>query len=144
MFTNSLVSAVTFLALLAPGIVYSAPAPSQSSTVLRRDYGPDSIVTNQAAKLWYDPNFDDGTDNTTGSPFKSYVCYTGTTEQFPPITQWISYNGMQSMASQVFFDINNIDYYQDIWDSIVEVSTKSLVDARFILATILTEVSCCP
>ena len=80
-----------------------------------------------------------------------YNCYYGGWESFPPSEEWASFEKMwsfaqtaleESCASTLSFGPGDSSaQIQDIYDSIQQVAESSLVDHRFILVTILQEVS---
>ncbi|PQE08450.1 glycoside hydrolase protein [Rutstroemia sp. NJR-2017a BBW] len=88
-----------------------------------------------------------------GKGTDSYSCYSGSWESFPPSSKWVSFDAMwnkttsylkESCANTGAFGPGDSQAQIDaMYDSIVKVSEASLVDPRFIFATILQESSGC-
>ncbi len=83
----------------------------------------------------------------------TYVYYQGDETNFPPATAWISfedmwknnYANMQTACSSLKEGSDNSDSeMQYIYDAIQDRANASLVDHRFILATVLQESNGCP
>lgn len=91
-------------------------------------------------------NIYDGTGN-GGSD--SYHCYYGGWENYPPSSEWIQFDDMFNQYKSVMeqgcgnLGISPEDTGEQIgqiWNGIQQVAETSLVDHRFILATIIQEV----
>lgn len=94
-------------------------------------------------------NYNDGTGN---AGTDTYKCYYGSYTGFPDKSKWIEYESMFNHAKQAMRDsCANLgsgafgpgDSDQQIgllWNSIQSIAQSSLVDHRFILATIMQEV----
>lgn len=138
------VAATVALAALAVAV----PTTTQKK-VARVDDPSSAQVTNQAA-------FDSGAANNNNSniqdssvaPVDAYNCYYGDASGFPDKSKWISFedmfNGYKPAMAQ---GCSNLGISPDdtgeqigqIYNAIQQVSIASLVDHRFILATIMQE-----
>jgi hypothetical protein len=113
-------------------------AISISNSLATRN-GVGSVITG-AGLNWYNSDFSTGNSGYNDPQY--YYCFNGPASNFPPFANWMNFYDM--------FDLNQNDQmvYEesgpiqgDIWNAIVSVSQNSLVDARFILAIIMQEVS---
>jgi hypothetical protein len=111
---------------------------SASNSLATRN-GVGSVVTG-AGLDWYNADFSTGNSGYDDPQY--YYCFNGPANNFPPFANWMNFYDM--------FDLNQNDQmvYEesgpiqgDIWNAIVSVSQNSHVDARFILAIIMQEVS---
>ncbi|TAQ89314.1 hypothetical protein B7494_g2359 [Chlorociboria aeruginascens] len=93
------------------------------------------------------------TGDGVGSGNDAYNCYYGSWESYPPKSEWVSFDDMWSYAEG---DLgSSCDYIQstgagdsaaqiqDIYNAIQQVAESSLVDHRFIFATIMQESGGC-
>jgi hypothetical protein len=119
---------------IVPSIHTNAKNP-----VLAARNGVGSVVTG-AGLNWYTSSFSTG--GSGNSDPQHYTCYNGPASNFPSFSSWMNFYDM--------FDLNQADsmVYEesgplqgDLWNSIVQVAANSEVDARFILAVIMQEVS---
>lgn len=80
----------------------------------------------------------------------TYRCYYGGWENFPPQSEWVSFESIWKFSRTALEQsCQNISSFgsgdsaaqiQDIYNSIQQVAESSLVDHRFIFATIMQEV----
>ena len=102
--------------------------------------GIGSSVQSANGLKWYNPSFSAGGKGYEDPNF--YFCFHGIKENFPPIENWMNYNDMFVLNQQT--TLVNFDSGPEqgaIYDAIVQVSQEAKVDARFILAVIMQEVS---
>ncbi|KAI9646645.1 hypothetical protein NHQ30_004642 [Ciborinia camelliae] len=88
-----------------------------------------------------------------GKGTDTYNCYSGGWQSFPPSSKWVSFDAMwnksitylkESCANTGAFGSGDSQaQIQDMYNSILSVASASLVDPRFIYATILQESSGC-
>ena len=118
----------------------SAASTSQTATPTGNDHGsPNAAATVPAALAFYTASPSSG-----GPGYAShatYNCYTGGAQNFPAPSSWVSYNTLWA------FQVNNA--LKPIGDSdaeitaisnaIVSVAQTAMVDARVILAVVITE-----
>lgn len=90
-------------------------------------------------------------------------CYYGNWENFPDMSHWVEFAAMWnnsrramsescsnlgvgscSMGAGAFDEGDNSEQIDQIWNAIKQIAETSLVDHRFILATILQEVGPSP
>lgn len=120
------------------------------------DYEPsDAKVTNAAAFQLGGAtrdNPDDVTDG-TATPVDEYTYYQGPASDFPDPSKWISFKDMWNgnlntlQNSCEWLDVgknSSPEMIQQIYDAIQSRANASLVDHRFIFATILQESNGCP
>ena len=134
-------------------IILIAVAVSQAQGY---DYSPsDAKVTNQQAfnlggATKNDPN---NVQDSNATPVDEYVYYQGDASNFPDSSKWISFkdmwngnlNTLQNSCKWLDQGENNSpEMIQQIFDAIQDRANASLVDHRFIFATILQESNGCP
>lgn len=88
-----------------------------------------------------------------GKGTDTYTCYSGAWQSFPPSSKWVSFDAMwnksttylkESCANTGAFGAGDSPtQIQNMYNSILSVASASLVDPRFIYATILQESSGC-
>lgn len=88
-----------------------------------------------------------------GKGADAYKCYSGDWQAFPPSSKWVSFDGMwnksttylkESCANTGAFGAGDSPtQIEDMYNSILSVAAASLVDPRFIFASILQESSGC-
>ena len=92
------------------------------------------------------------TDDGSGAGRDVYTYYQGDASNFPPKQRWMSFDKMWSANLNTFKNScgwldegsnNSLEVIQDIYDAIQDRANASLVDHRFILATILQESNGC-
>lgn len=92
------------------------------------------------------------TDDGSGAGQDVYTYYHGDASNFPPKERWISFDKMWTANLNTFQNScgwldegsnNTPEMIQDIYDAIQDRANASLVDHRFILATILQESNGC-
>ncbi|QKX54151.1 uncharacterized protein TRUGW13939_01235 [Talaromyces rugulosus] len=134
----------------APHVLVSNPSSQQ---VTSSDAFSSGAGNNDNANI-YDGTGDVGTDQ--------YDCYYGGWGSFPAKSQWIEFDAMWNNSKSAmstscsdlgvgscsdgagaFGDGDNDEQIGLIWNAIQQVAESSLVDHRFILATILQESSGC-
>jgi hypothetical protein len=78
----------------------------------------------------------------------SYTCYYGGWQNFPPSSKWVEFDAMwdytklamQSGCGELGINPQDIgEQIGEIWNAIQQIATNSLMDHRFILATIMQE-----
>lgn len=128
--------------LLFPLLALAAPTTLDTRQVSNAKYNAAAQhVTSQAGLAWYSSSF------TAGAPGKSdpssYTCYSGPAANFPPMSDWTSFNHMWSvMAADALTPIGDSAKEQKLMlQAIKTVSKQAKVDARVILAVIIGEVS---
>lgn len=93
-------------------------------------------------------NIFDGNGNGAGSD--SYTCYYGGWENYPPSSSWVEFDAMFNANKPAMFTgcgalglspEDTDEQVGQIWNAIQQIAEASLVDHRFILATIMQEVS---
>lgn len=87
-------------------------------------------------------------DGTHKAASDKYTCYKGGWKNFPPKTQWLDFLTMWNYNKGNMYNAcsnlgiqpdDNLTQIQQIYSAIQQVSKESLVDHRFILATVVQE-----
>ena len=120
----------TIHALLLSTIALAAPLHPRRNTV---------SVTGSGL-TFFSPNL------TEGSPMQpptAYTCYSGSAANFPPLTQWASFNDLWNFQVTNAFAASgdSSSDIQDLKSSILSTSRAAKVDPRVILGIILQESS---
>jgi hypothetical protein len=111
---------------------------SKNSNILARN-GVGSVVTG-AGLDWYTSSFTTG--NSGYSDPQYYYCFNGPASNFPSFGNWMNFNDMFDLNQQDSLNSEESGAIQgDLYNAIVQVSENAQVDARFILAIIMQEVS---
>ena len=135
-------------AMLADSSATSTTPPTSSPTGSTGPTGPQ--VTNPEAFTTgagnkNNANIYDGTGN---AGTDTYKCYYGGWQNFPPSTEWIEFDAMWNYTKAAIqsgcgdLGISPEDSGEqigEIWNAIQQVAINSLVDHRYILATIMQE-----
>lgn len=110
-----------------------------SNLIAPRD-GAGSVVTSTAGLEWYSSKFHTGA--APRANVSDYVCYSGPTSNFPPISQWASFHDMWVVQKQFALNISgdSTNEISNMNNAIKNISTLAKVDARVILAVIIHEV----
>ena len=134
-------------------IILIAVAASMSN---KYDYSPsDAHVTKQEAFDLGGATYNDpaNVDDSNATPVDQYIYYQGDATKFPDPSKWISFkdiwnanlNTLQNSCQWLGQGENNSpEMIQHIFDAIQDRANASLVDHRFIFATILQESNGCP
>ncbi|KAJ9626945.1 hypothetical protein H2203_003402 [Taxawa tesnikishii (nom. ined.)] len=103
-----------------------------------RGYSGATRVSNPESLDWYSSDYNQGAQP---SQTLQYQCYKGDVSKYPSIAQWLSFNELWNINSPHITARNNgnMQYTQNIHDSIMKISQESNVDARVILAMIMQE-----
>ncbi|RAO69016.1 uncharacterized protein BHQ10_005028 [Talaromyces amestolkiae] len=146
-------------ALAAPGKDIQDGAPHE----LVSDPSSQQVTSSEAFTTGAG-NYDNGNiyDGTGNAGTDQYNCYYGGWENFPPSSQWVEFDAMWNYSKSAmstscsdlgvgscsdgagaFGDGDTGEQIGLIWNAIQQVAEASLVDHRFILATILQESSGC-
>lgn len=149
--------AFAYFAIAAPGVQKEARAAAvsnPSSQKVTSSAAFSSGAGNTANSNIYDGTGNGGTD--------TYNCYYGGWQNFPPNSEWIEFDAMwnytKSAMSTSCSDLgvgscssgagafgagDSGEQIGQIWNAIQQVAESSLVDHRYILATIIQESSGC-
>ncbi|KAF2260405.1 hypothetical protein CC78DRAFT_26282 [Lojkania enalia] len=128
-------STLFFLSLLPFSLAVPTWSTDPQCQTVQVTYGDKSVTLDQRfQKDWYTAV--DSTTATTQTPAGSdqYNCQYKAKSSFPKMSQWLSFDQMWEINA------NLIPEHQDaIKKAIVDISSKSKVDARLILALIMQE-----
>lgn len=138
---------LTFTLLMASGLTLALPQASSNSTSSTSSGPSGAQVTSQAA-------FSSGAGNNNAdlsagvAGSDSYTCYNGGWQNFPDHSKWVSFTdmfnsnkaSMKSQCSGLNTTADTDDQIGYVYNAIMEVSKASLVDPRYILATVMQEV----
>ncbi|RFU36325.1 hypothetical protein B7463_g114, partial [Scytalidium lignicola] len=145
------------LAVLAK-LAVSAPVNSGVSITHHANNTLVSLVSNpSAAQVTSSQAFSSGAGNTNNANIydgtgtggsDTYNCYYGSWENYPPSSEWIEFDDMFNQYKPVMAQgCGNLglspedtgEQIGQIWNAIQQVAQASLVDHRYILATIMQE-----
>jgi len=149
--------AFAYFAIAAPGVQKEARAAAVSNPSSQKV--TSSAAFSSGAGNTANSNINDGTGN-RGTD--TYNCYYGGWQSFPPKSEWIEFDAMwnytKSAMSTSCSDLgvgscssgagafgagDSGEQIGQIWNAIQQVAESSLVDHRYILATIIQESSGC-
>lgn len=123
---------------LIPSVSSINSTLSKLSTILPRN-GVGSVVTG-AGLNWYTSSFTTGGSGYADPQY--YYCFNGPASNFPPFANWMNFYDMFDLNQQDSLDSEESGPIQgDLYNAIVQVSENAQVDARFVLAIIMQEVS---
>jgi len=108
-------------------------------------YGSTKTVSNSLALKWYELDPTKGLTTVQGDPSAFYNCAGPMMNDYPSITEWLSFDKMWEINLPHITSVNSQagpDFPSLIHDAIQKVSQDSKVDARLILAVVLQEVLC--
>ncbi|KAG0652805.1 hypothetical protein D0Z07_0645 [Hyphodiscus hymeniophilus] len=109
---------------------------SELSTILPRN-GVGSKATGNAVH-WYTSDFSTGNSGYADPQY--YYCFNGPAANFPPFANWMNFYDMFDLNQATSLNSEESGPLQgDLYNSIVQVSADSGVDARYILAIIMQE-----
>lgn len=136
----------TLLLVIFSGPSFALPSLSTRAT------GPQ-VTNSEAFKTSagnkHNSNIHDGTGN---AGTDTYKCYYGGWENFPPSSEWVEFDAMWDYTKKAMLsgcgDIgispeDSEKQIGEIWNAIQQVAINSLVDHRYILATIMQESTGC-
>jgi glucan 1,3-beta-glucosidase len=132
-------------AMLADSSPSSTTPPTSSPTGSTGPQVTNSEAFSTGAGNTDNANIYDGTGN---GGTDTYTCYYGGWENFPASSQWIEYDAMwnytiaamqQGCGNLGISPEDTDEQIGEIWNAIQQVAENSLVDHRFILATIMQE-----
>ena len=106
-------------------------------------YGSTKTVSNSLALKWYEPDSTKGMTTVQGDPSAFYNCAGPMMNDYPSITEWLSFDKMWEINLPHITSVNSqagSNFPSLIHDAIQKVSQDSKVDARLILAVVLQEV----
>lgn len=139
------------LALFA-SLSYALPNPQYQAAAAPPVFGDTTATLRQEIKSkWYADPSTAATQQQSPNPAQ-YKCVGPTIDKFPAFKDWLSFQQMwdlnnnkdPSIPTWTVGAVPNTQYAGFVKDAITDVSKKSGVDARIILAIILEEVSRSP